>query len=113
MGSRNEHPVGLRGVVVSQRKKTSVKYKTELTESVIDDLYDGFSIGLNEYEAAEYASIENGRLFDWMKDGDDELARSSREPGFQPGIKGLLARTVQRARLCFDIRTIPGNSPEK
>ena len=91
---------------MSQRENKSVKYNTELTESVIDDLYDGFSIGLNEYEAAEYASIENGRLFDWMKAGDDELARSSLEPGFQPGIKGLLARTVQRVRLNFRVRNL-------
>ena len=91
---------------MSKRENTSVKYNTELTESVIDDLYDGFSIGLNEYEAAENAGIPAEKLFEWMKAGDDELARSSREPDFQTGLPGLLARTVQRARLNFRVRNL-------
>ena len=39
MGTRNEHIVRLRGVVVSKLKITSVKYNTKLTHSVIEDLY--------------------------------------------------------------------------
>ena len=88
-------------MVVSKLKNTSVKYNTELTHSVIEDLYDGFVLGLQVFEVAEYAGITFEQLNDWIEAGEIELARSSHEPEFQTGIQGLLAQTVHHARLAF------------